>query len=169
MGIFTSSKDNALRWMPWDLNDDKSTLVQVMAWCRQATSHYLSQCWPSSMSPYGVTRPQWVNYKYQTSILSDLTEGPPMPPTHLALTKGQCQIEQKFSWFTNQKRISNYFLKFQTWSQKVLLVLPYFSLVLLFFISHVSRTIKNLQYTRAWIALHINISDTKILINFLTK
>ena len=32
-----------------------------MAWCHQATSHYLSQCWPSSMSPYGVTRPQWVN------------------------------------------------------------------------------------------------------------
>ena len=26
--------------------DDKSTLVQVMAWCWQATSHYLSQCWP---------------------------------------------------------------------------------------------------------------------------
>ena len=54
--------------------------VQVMAWCRQATthylsqcclsqccqccltapSHYLSQCWPRSLSPYGVTRPQWV-------------------------------------------------------------------------------------------------------------
>ena len=32
-----------------------------MAWCRQATSHYLSQCWPSSLSPYGVTTPQWVN------------------------------------------------------------------------------------------------------------
>ena len=47
--------------MPLDLSDDKSTLVQVMAWCRQATSHYLSQCWPSSLSPYGVTRPQWVN------------------------------------------------------------------------------------------------------------
>ena len=29
-----------------------------MAWCRQATSHYLSQCWPRSMSPYGVIRPQ---------------------------------------------------------------------------------------------------------------
>ena len=42
------------------LNKDKSTLVQVMAWCRQATSHYLSQCWPRSLSPYGVTRPQWV-------------------------------------------------------------------------------------------------------------
>ena len=31
-----------------------------MAWCRQATSHYLSQRWPRSMSPYGVIRPQWV-------------------------------------------------------------------------------------------------------------
>ena len=61
IGIFTSSKDNALRWMPMDLTDDKSTLVQVMAWCRQATSHYLSQCWPSSMLSYGVTRSQWVN------------------------------------------------------------------------------------------------------------
>ena len=61
IGIFTSSKDNAVRWMPRDLTDDKSTLVQVMAWCRQATGHYLSQCWPSSMSSYGVTRPQWVN------------------------------------------------------------------------------------------------------------
>ena len=32
-----------------------------MPWCCQATSHYLSQCWPSSLSPYGVTRPQWLN------------------------------------------------------------------------------------------------------------
>ena len=46
--------------MPQDLTDDKSTLVQIMAWCRQATSHYLGQCWPRSMSPNGVTRPQWV-------------------------------------------------------------------------------------------------------------
>ena len=50
----------ALRWMPQDLTDDKSTLVQVVVWCRQATSHYLSQCWPRSMLPNGVTRPQWV-------------------------------------------------------------------------------------------------------------
>ena len=50
-----------LRWMPLTLTDDKSTLVLIMAWCHQATSHYLSQCWPRSMSPNGVTRPQWVN------------------------------------------------------------------------------------------------------------
>ena len=37
-----------------------SKLIQVMTWCRQATSHYLGQCWPRSMSPKGVTRPQWV-------------------------------------------------------------------------------------------------------------
>ena len=52
------------RWMSLDLTDDKSTLVQVMAWCRQATSHYLSQCWPRSLSPYGVTRPQWIKAGY---------------------------------------------------------------------------------------------------------
>ena len=49
------------RGMSLDLTADKSTLVQVMAWCRQATSHYLSQCWPKSLSPYGVPRPQWAN------------------------------------------------------------------------------------------------------------
>ena len=62
IGIFKSSYDNVLRWMPQDLTDDKSTLVQVMAWCRQATSHYLNQCCPRSPTPYGFTRPQWVNF-----------------------------------------------------------------------------------------------------------
>ena len=50
-----------LTWISFNLTDDKSTLVQVMAWFCQATSHYLSQWWPRSLSPYGVTRPQWVN------------------------------------------------------------------------------------------------------------
>ena len=35
-----------------------SMLVQVMACC--LISHYLSQCWPISLWPYGITRPQWV-------------------------------------------------------------------------------------------------------------
>ena len=63
IGIFRSSHDHAFWWMPQDLTDDKSTLVQVMAWCRQATSHYLSQCWFSSLLPYGVARPKWVKFK----------------------------------------------------------------------------------------------------------
>ena len=59
-GIFRSTHDNAHRWMPQNLTDDKSTLVQVMAWCRLATSHYPNQCWFSSLSLYGVTRHQRV-------------------------------------------------------------------------------------------------------------
>ena len=67
------------RWMPLDLTDDKSTLVQVMSWCRQATSHYLCQCWPRSMSPNGVTRPQWVDiqsairFHGMTEIMSNIS------------------------------------------------------------------------------------------------
>ena len=61
--IFRSSNGNALRWMPRDLSGEKSSLVQVMAWCRQAPSHCLSKCWPRSMSPNGITRPQWVKFK----------------------------------------------------------------------------------------------------------
>ena len=50
----------ALKWMTQNLIDKKSTLVQVMAGCCQAPSHYLSQCWHWSVSPYGVTRAQCV-------------------------------------------------------------------------------------------------------------
>ena len=51
----------ALIWISLDFTNDQSALVQVMAWCHQATSHYRSQCWPRSLSPYGITRPKWVN------------------------------------------------------------------------------------------------------------
>ena len=55
--IFKSSYDNVLLWMPQDLTDDKSALVQIMAWCRQTTIHYLNQCRPRSPSSHGFTRP----------------------------------------------------------------------------------------------------------------
>ena len=47
----------ALRWIPQDLTDEKSQMVIV--WFRQATIHYLNQCWPSFTTRYTVTRPQW--------------------------------------------------------------------------------------------------------------
>ena len=75
IGIFRSSYDNAFRWLPLDLTDDMSSLVQVMAWCRQATSRYLSQNWPSSMIPYGVIRPRWVNYLKINSSIFRPTDG----------------------------------------------------------------------------------------------
>ena len=49
-----------LNRMPQNPISDRSALVQVMAWCPQATSHYLSQCWPRSVSQYGVTKLQWL-------------------------------------------------------------------------------------------------------------
>ena len=67
-----------LLWMSLHLTDDKSTLVQVMAWCHQATSHYRSQCWPRSVPPYGVTRPQWVNSLSLTDELIHICTVMPM-------------------------------------------------------------------------------------------
>ena len=43
--------------------------IQVMVWCRQATSHYLNQCWPSSVMPYSICGPQCVNYCTSAAIV----------------------------------------------------------------------------------------------------
>ena len=52
-----------------DFTDDQSTLVQVMAWSCQATSLYMSQCWPRW---YGVTRPEWVKEAIQVVTYVDI-------------------------------------------------------------------------------------------------
>ena len=59
--IWSDNCEFALRWMPQNTFGDKSTLVQVMAWCLTAPSHYLSQCRSRSMSPYSVISAQPVN------------------------------------------------------------------------------------------------------------
>ena len=48
------------RWMLRNPTNERLTLFQVMAWCRKAPSHYLSQCWLGSLSPYAVPRPECV-------------------------------------------------------------------------------------------------------------
>ena len=68
------------------LTNDKSTLAQVMAWCHQATSHYLSQCWPRSVLPYDVTRPQWVKSIVVLKLLQTL----------LGKLLGFCQPKDRF-------------------------------------------------------------------------
>ena len=50
INFMSTSCEIAFRWMPQNTFDDYSTLVWVVAWCRQTTSHYLSQCWPRSTS-----------------------------------------------------------------------------------------------------------------------
>ena len=74
----------ALRWFALDLADEKSTLVQVMAWCRQATSHYLSQGLPRSVSPYGVTRPQCVKVIIPTTVGTPYNTAPYITGSNIA-------------------------------------------------------------------------------------
>ena len=64
----------------------KSTLVQIMAWCHQATSHYLSQCWPRSMLPYGMTRPQCVNCWQTSGQFTYINKVPYLAATMVSVT-----------------------------------------------------------------------------------
>ena len=108
IGIFRSSHNNALRWMSRDLTDDKSRLVQAMAWCRQATSHYLSQCWLSSLPPYGVISPQWVKLRRVACAAPSHWVGQccleiNLTPVELTSVK----IELRYKWFLSRKYIWN--------------------------------------------------------------
>ena len=99
----------ALIWMSLDFTDDQSTLVQVMAWCCQATSHYLSQCWLRSLTPNHVTRAQWVNSCWPRdaiwgcrygSTLAQLTTCCLMAPSHYL---NQCwHLISKIQWHSSQ-------------------------------------------------------------------
>ena len=53
-----------IMWMMQYPINEKTTLVQVMAWCHQATSHFLSQHWSITMSLHGATSPQWVKLEF---------------------------------------------------------------------------------------------------------
>ena len=50
-------REIALRWISMDLIDNKSIQFPILVWCKQA----MNQSWPSSITPYGVTRPQRVD------------------------------------------------------------------------------------------------------------
>ena len=65
--IFGISFEISLRRMPQILIYIQSILVEIMPWCLIASSHYLIQWWPSSMSPYGVNGSQW-DKKYERSF-----------------------------------------------------------------------------------------------------
>ena len=58
--LITQTLEIAPRGILENAIDDMTTLVQVMAWCRQASSHYLSQRWPRSLLAYGITEPHWI-------------------------------------------------------------------------------------------------------------
>ena len=64
MAFIRRSCEIALRWMPQNTFDDKSTSVHIMAWYYLAIAHMLSQCWPGSVSSYGVIGPQRVKLHF---------------------------------------------------------------------------------------------------------
>ena len=60
--FFIASFNIVIVWSLQQLVGDKSTLVQVMVWCSQATSHYLNE-WSThrSMTSFYIIWPQWVS------------------------------------------------------------------------------------------------------------
>ena len=91
--FMSTSREIFTRWISQNSCDDDLTSVQVSAWCRQAASHYLSQCWPRYMSPYGTTGLQWtINHfllfthdasrwtpDFALGIIEDVISGNPLP------------------------------------------------------------------------------------------
>ena len=68
----------SFKFVPEGLIDNKSTLVQVMAWCRQAASHYLSHFWPRSVLLYDIPSSQWVNSLWPSDTIWQQRSGSTM-------------------------------------------------------------------------------------------
>ena len=108
--IWNAGSKTLIRWWWWwwfNFNHDQSTLVQVMAWCHQSTSHYLDQYWPRSLLPYSFTMLfQLQHMQPQTpSVQSAATIIYKSPLTHLPLDKmaaiSQTIFSNAFSWIKN--------------------------------------------------------------------
>ena len=98
----------ALIWMSLDLTDDQSILVQVMACCHQATSHYLTQCWPRSLSPYGITSPEWVNTLWPSDTIWWHRSSSTLVKI-MACCLNQCfLISSKILWHSSEGNFSRY-------------------------------------------------------------
>ena len=77
IGIFRSFFDNVFSWMPWHLTD-KSTLIQVIAWCRQASAASRLTRAPDNMFIYYKVLISWWHHQMETfSTLLALCEGNP--------------------------------------------------------------------------------------------
>ena len=56
--------------MSLHLTDDRSTVAHVKVWCRQATGHCPSQCWPTFISPYNISHDFIWFYPYHSACLT---------------------------------------------------------------------------------------------------
>ena len=102
--------------MPQDLTKDKSALVQVMAWCSQPASHYPNQYWQSSVTSYGITRPQWVNYREASRV-----EGVPLHDIEFGLLQHECIIAF-WEFIIKSSRPSDVYMRQRIWSTVVQII-----------------------------------------------
>ena len=132
--------------MSLDLTEDKSTLIQVMAWCRQAASHYLGQCWPRSVSPDGVIRPQCVKCTHSVHFAVVLLG-------HRRLDQ---QFHEKGFEFVFKKLVCNLDYHFHT-------IAGTYGDVALLLSKHICKIWNALQHPDAWHEYIIHIIQQKIL------
>ena len=66
----------ALRWTSLDLTDDES-IGSGSGLVPSGSKPLPEPCWPRFMSPYGVTRPQWVNYVFELSMKNQILVSAP--------------------------------------------------------------------------------------------
>ena len=64
--------ENAPRWIPQNLWANIG-MVNVLV---MVTSHWLNQCWPRSMWPYGISRPKWEWVKSRGDTILHLFNSP---------------------------------------------------------------------------------------------
>ena len=94
----------------WDEGQNsKLTLVQVMTWYRQATSYYLSQCRHSSLLPYGITWPQWVNGTNSVTVQVNVSL---VYLTHWSRDKMAAMLQNTFSDAFSWTKLHEFHLKF---------------------------------------------------------
>ena len=139
-GIFC---EIALIWMSLDSTGDQSTLVQVMAWCHQATSHYLNQCW--LRSPCGVTRPQWV--KIYSSNCQSVNIG---SSNGLVVSKCQALTWKYLTMFQHHKANMTYHNNAHHTNQANFKITPLHSY--LFFYQQQTSLVNHITY---WVSQHI--------------
>ena len=66
--IMKTSCEISPRFIPQDTYNHESTLVQAISWCRQAKSHYRSQCWPGFI--YEITELEGVDIWHYNDVIS---------------------------------------------------------------------------------------------------
>ena len=106
-----------LGWMPQHIFSDKSTLVQVMAWCCLASKPCLNQCWPRFKSPYVITCHSELISNF---TIIDIYTPPPPPPKK----KKKCV---EYEWCPITCHLSNLFQFFSSSDCQNLMKIPFIS------------------------------------------